>query len=133
MAPTANSTSPQRIEHAARDAPARPDPAARDPAARCHPDGRLDRGFVARRRLGAVEQGHRNTIHPLRLVGGDAMVASQLVGQFVAGASRGGADDLAGDAAVRALPGLAATLPGPAPTDSAAGYRGASGRTGCDR
>ena len=78
-------------------------------------------GSVARRRFGLVEQGHRNAVHATRLVGGDAMVAGQLVGESVAGAGRGGADDLAGDIAVRALSGAALALPRPAPADGAAG------------
>ena len=47
---------------------------------------------------------------PLRLVGCDAMVAGQLVGESMAGAGRGGADDVPGDAAVRAISGLAPAL-----------------------
>ncbi len=84
--------------------------------------------FVARRRFGAMEQGHRNTIHAPRLVGCDAMVAGQLVGGLVAGIGRGGADDLPGDAAVRAVPGLATALSRPAPVDGAARRYGATGR-----
>ena len=57
------------------------------------------------------------------------MVAGQLVGQFVAGAGRGGADDLYRDIAVWALPGAALALPRPAPAGSAAGRRGAGCRT----
>ena len=103
----------------------RPSGAIGNPHPRRHPGGRCGRGPVARRRFGAVEQGHRNAVHAARLVECDAMVAGQLVGQFVAGAGRGGADDRPGDAAVRALPGLAAALPRPAPADGTAGRCGA--------